>query len=101
MVSVLTFARNTGENNMTDIPPEYQGSKTGVTRTFRDICTTQQEFEDYVKEKQKKAVEKFLEERMKEYRQYLLRVLFYFISAPLFTYAMEWLLTGNIPFIHR
>ncbi len=86
---------------MTDIPPEYQGSKTGVTRTFRDICNTQQEFEEYVKEKQDKAVKKFLEEKAKEARRAFLRILFYFISAPLFTYGVEWLLTGNIPFIHR
>ena len=68
------------------LPPEYEGTKLGATRTVRDIFHSNEEFNDYLKLKVHEAIQK----REKTIAEKARKVMFHFflllIFAPVITY---------------
>ncbi len=77
---------------MCDVPPEYAGTKVGSTRTTRDIFTTKQDIDDFIKNQVEEALKKDREKRAGKAKLIIRLVFLFLILAPVFTYTVEMLI---------
>ncbi len=77
------------------LPPEYEGTKLGATRTVRDIFHSNEEINNYIKMKIKEEIEKKEKKLASIVKGILLRFVALLIFAPVIAY-LEYLIYKHI-----